>query len=65
MVSSSLTTATAAAAFRAIAHERRSCKRFLPGKTIPADTLKDVLSSTMVRRRRGFYSYCSQEMINA
>eukprot|EP00934_Nitzschia_sp_Nitz4_P000290 Nitzschia sp. Nitz4//scaffold123_size70294//41234//42096//NITZ4_005930-RA/size70294-augustus-gene-0.61-mRNA-1//1//CDS//3329534491//290//frame0 len=36
-----------AAAFRGIAQARRSCRRFLPDRTIPEATLRDTLESTL------------------
>ena len=43
------TTAVKAAAFRAIAHSRRSAKRFQTDRVIPREILKDILQSTIVR----------------
>ena len=39
----------AAAVFRAIAHGRTTCRRFQPNQTIPRETMKDILESTIVR----------------
>jgi hypothetical protein len=38
-----------AAVFRAIAQARRSIKRYQTDREIPAETLKDILQSTIVR----------------
>ena len=38
-----------AALFRALAHSRKSANRFQTGRFIPAETLRDVLESTLVR----------------
>jgi hypothetical protein len=39
-----------AAVFRRITQARKSCKRFIPGKVIPVETLNDLLQSTLVRK---------------
>jgi len=41
--------AVVAKVFRQIAHSRRSTKRFEAGRTIPPETLQDILRSTLVR----------------
>jgi len=40
---------TKAAAFRAIAHARRSAKQFQTDRIIPREVLQDILQSTIVR----------------
>lgn len=43
------TSSSKAAVFRAIAQARRSTKRYQIDREIPAETLKDILQSTIVR----------------
>jgi hypothetical protein len=43
------TSSSKAAAFRAIAQARRSAKRYQTDREIPAETLTDILQSTIVR----------------
>lgn len=44
--------AASATIFRSIAHTRRSCKRFQPHRSIPGETMTDILQSTLVSIRR-------------
>lgn len=37
-----------ASVFRAIAHSRKTCRRFQPGRCIPTSILQDVLQTTLV-----------------
>ncbi|KAG7360851.1 nitroreductase [Nitzschia inconspicua] len=39
--------ATKASIFRTIAHSRKTCRRFQPGRIIPQTTLQDILQSTI------------------
>ena len=48
-----MTDQASSAAFRAIAHARRSARRFQPGRIIPRPTLTDILESTL-RAPSGF-----------
>jgi hypothetical protein len=38
-----------ASIFRAIAHSRKTCRRFQPDRKIPETTLQDILHTTLVR----------------
>ena len=48
-----------AAAFRALAHSRRSSRRFQPNRKIPDETLRDILETTIVSLYDGFLSMCN------
>jgi hypothetical protein len=54
-------TSSKAAVFRTIAQARRSAKRFQIDREIPAETMTDILQSTIVRTAR-YPSICIEEV---